>query len=157
MKIKYYNRRQLSAEDEATYNATYCNSLHELLGTADVVSLNCPLNSETTNLIGDAEFAAMKHGVYLVNTSRGAVVDEQALIRALESGKVARAGLDVFTNEPNPDPYLLQSTKTVVQPHLGGLTDNAYQKAERECFDNIRALFTRGKPNSPVMEIREKA
>lgn len=156
MKIKYYNRRRLSAEDEARYNATYCKSLHELLGEADVVSLNCPLNAETTNLIGAKEFAAMKDGVFLVNTARGGVIDEKELIKALESGKVARAGLDVFVNEPTPDPYFLQSDRVIVQPHLGGLTDKAFQKAERECFDNVRALFERGKPNSPVVDIRAK-
>jgi lactate dehydrogenase-like 2-hydroxyacid dehydrogenase len=156
MKIKYYNRRQLPAEEETKYNATYCATLHELLGTADVVSLNCPLNTETENLIGAAEFAAMKDGVFLVNTARGGVIHEPSFIDALESGKVARAGLDVFVNEPKPDPYFLQSDKVIVQPHLGGLTDAAFMKAERECFENIRALFTKGKPNSPVREIKAK-
>lgn len=156
MKIKYYNRHQLPAEEEAKYNATYCSSLHELLAASDVVSLNCPLNAATTNLISTAEFAAMKDGVFLVNTARGAVVDEAAFKQALESGKVARAGLDVFCNEPNVDPWFLQSDKVVVQPHLGGLTDIAFQKAERECFENIRALFKTGKPLSPVLDIETK-
>ena len=150
MKIIYHNRSQLSTEEETKYGATYCKSLDELLGSSDVVSLNCPLNAETTGLIGEAQFAAMKDGVFLINTARGAVVDEKALIAALESGKVARAGLDVFVNEPKPDAYFLQSDKVIIQPHLGGLTDVAFQKAERECFENIRALFTKGKPNSPV-------
>ncbi|KAI0593986.1 putative 2-hydroxyacid dehydrogenase [Biscogniauxia sp. FL1348] len=156
MKIKYYNRRQLPADEEAKYNATYCKSLHELLSSADVVSLNCPLNDETTGLIGAAEFSAMKDGVFLVNTARGPVIDEEEFKKALESGKVARAGLDVFANEPRPDPYFLQSDKVIIQPHLGGLTDKAFQKAERECFENIRALFSKGKPNSPVIEIETK-
>lgn len=105
-------------------------------------------------MIGPAEFTAMKDGVFLVNTARGAVVDEDALIAALESGKVARAGLDVFANEPNPNPYFLRSDKVVVQPHLGGLTDFAFHKSEKEAFENIRALFRDGKPNSPVRELR---
>lgn len=150
MKIIYHNRSQLSTEEETKYGATYCKTLDELLGSSDVVSLNCPLNAETTGLIGEPQFAAMKDGVFLINTARGAVVDEKALIAALESGKVARAGLDVFVNEPKPDAYFLQSDKVIIQPHLGGLTDVAFQKAERECFENIRALFTKGKPNSPV-------
>lgn len=153
MKIKYYNRRRLSEAEELQYGATYCSSLHELLGCSDVVSLNCPLNADTTGLIGEAEFAAMKDGAFLVNTARGAVVDEPALISALESGKVRRAGLDVFCNEPNIDPYFLTSDKVVVVPHLGGLTDLAYHKAEKECFENVRAYFRTGKPNSPVREI----
>jgi phosphoglycerate dehydrogenase-like enzyme len=99
----------------------------------------------------------MKDGAFLVNTARGPVVDEKALIAALESGKVTRAGLDVFANEPSPDPWFLQSDKVVIQPHLGGLTDSAFQKAERECFENIRAFFTKGKANSPVMEVKPKA
>lgn len=156
MKIKYYNRHQLPPEEEAKYGAEYCPSLHELLGASDVVSLNCPLNAATTNLISTAEFAAMKDGVFLVNTARGAVVDEKALKEALESGKVARAGLDVFCNEPNVDPWFLESDKVVVQPHLGGLTDSAFQKAERECFENIRAVFKTGKPLSPVIDITKK-
>jgi phosphoglycerate dehydrogenase-like enzyme len=75
------------------------------LSSSDVVSINCPLDAETTNLIGKAEFAAMQDGAYFVNTVRGAVVHEPSLTAALESGKVARAGLDVFCNEPNIDPY----------------------------------------------------
>jgi len=143
--------------EEAKYGATYCKTLHELLASSDVVSLNCPLNENTTGLIGEAEFAAMKDGSFLVNTARGPVVDEKALIAALESGKITRAGLDVFANEPLPDPWFLQSDKVVIQPHLGGLTDSAFQKAERECFENIRAFFTKGKANSPVMEVNPKA
>ena len=95
----------------------------------------------------------MKDGVFLVNTARGAVVDETSLIDALESGKVARAGLDVFNNEPTVNPYFLTSDKVIIQPHLGGLTDMAFRRAERECFENIRAFFQRGRANSPVIEI----
>lgn len=73
-----------------------------------------------------------------------------AFIQALESGKVTRAGLDVFWNEPNINDYWRTSDKVAVQPHLGGLTDLAFQKSERECFENVRALFEKGKPISPV-------
>lgn len=152
MKIKYHNRTRLPADVEARYGATYCGTLHELLGAADVVSLNCPLNAATTGLLGAAEFAAMRDGAFLVNTARGAVVDEAALLDALASGRVTRAGLDVFVNEPHPDPRLLASDRVVAQPHLGGLTDAAFCRAERECFENVRALFRTGKPNSPVNE-----
>ncbi|KAI8663140.1 hypothetical protein LRP88_07341 [Fusarium phalaenopsidis] len=150
MKIRYYNRRQLPKDVEKEYNATYCDSLHELLSQSDVVSINCPLNDKTTNLISTNEFAAMKDGAFLVNTARGAVVDETALKVALKTGKVARAGLDVLVNEPNVDPWFFEQDNVIVQPHLGGLTDVAFQKAERECFENIRAYFETGKANSPV-------
>ncbi|CAH0021255.1 unnamed protein product [Clonostachys rhizophaga] len=151
LKIKYYNRNRLSVNDETLYNATYCSSLHELLGCSDIVSLHCPLNAETTNLISEPEFAAMKDGAFLINTARGAVIKESALKEALKSGKVARAGLDVFVNEPSPDPWFFEENNNVtIQPHLGGLTDVAFYKAEKECFENISALFLRGKANSPV-------
>lgn len=172
MKIMYHNRTRLSPETEAEYGATYCSTLHELLAISDVVSVSCPLNENTTGLIGHAEFAAMKDGVFFVNTARGkidarndgyvinltvtsgAVVDETALKEALKSGKVARAGLDVFCNEPNIDPWFLESEQVIVQPHMGGLTDAAFRKAEQECFENIRAYFTTGKPNSPVQGLK---
>ncbi|KAI8226748.1 putative 2-hydroxyacid dehydrogenase [Colletotrichum sp. SAR 10_86] len=96
MNVQYYNRTQLSPEEESRLSVEYAGSLEALLKTSDVVSINCPLTPETRGLIGSDEFAKMKDGVILVNTGRGAVVDEAAFIEALESGKVARAGLDVF-------------------------------------------------------------
>lgn len=150
MKIKYYNRRQLSHELEQEYDATYCSSLHELLSQSDIVSINCPLNEKTTGLIGPAEFDAMKDGSFFINTARGAIVNEAALKMALKSGKIARAGLDVLVNEPTVDSWFLDQDNVTIQPHLGGLTDVAFQKAERECFENIRAFFKNGIANSPV-------
>ncbi|KAF9765452.1 hypothetical protein IL306_002239 [Fusarium sp. DS 682] len=150
MRIKYYNRRQLSAEEEAKYGATYCSSLHELLSQSDVLSVNCPLNKETENLISTKEFSAMKDGAFIVNTARGAIVDEAALIEALESGKVTRAGLDVFLNEPELNDYFKTSDKVIIQPHVAGMTDIAFQRGEREAFENIKALFKTGKPITPV-------
>ncbi|KIX00615.1 uncharacterized protein Z518_09680 [Rhinocladiella mackenziei CBS 650.93] len=153
LKIKYYNRNQLPPEVEKQYDATYCPTLHSLLSSSDVVSISCPLNAATTNLISHAEFAAMKPGSFFVNTARGAVVNEEALIEALESGKITRAGLDVFRNEPNIHPYFQTSDKVVLQPHMGGLTDVAFMKSERECFENIRSLFRTGRPVAPVNEV----
>ncbi|KAL4799269.1 hypothetical protein BDV19DRAFT_385517 [Aspergillus venezuelensis] len=153
LKIHYYNRHQLPASIEGEYDLTYSPTLTHLLRTSDIISVNCPLNSSTTNLLGPAEFSAMKDNVFIVNTARGAVINEDALIAALESGKVCRAGLDVFPDEPNVHPYFRESDKVVLQPHLGGLTDMAYQRAETECFENVRALLRGGKPNSPVFQI----
>ncbi|QPC60102.1 hypothetical protein HYE67_002333 [Fusarium culmorum] len=150
MKIKYYNRRRLSAEDEERYHATHCPSLNELLAQSDVVSINCPLTKETENMISTKEFETMKDGAFIVNTARGAIVDETALINALESGKITRAGLDVFLNEPDLNKYFKTSDKVVIQPHVAGLTDLAFQRGEREAFENIKALFKTGMPVSPV-------
>jgi lactate dehydrogenase-like 2-hydroxyacid dehydrogenase len=156
MKIKYHNRHRLPTDVEARYNAVYCGTLHELLESSDAVSINVPLNAETEGMIGPAEFEAMKDGCFLVNTARGAIINESALKAALTSGKVARAGLDVFCDEPDDvDPWFFESDKVIVQPHMGGLTDLAYRKAETECFENIRAYFRTGKPNSPVNQPKQ--
>src|ERR1700678_1800538 len=107
MKVKYYNRRRLPAEDEDQYHATYCSTLEDLLRASDIVSVNCPLNDATTGLLSHKEFSQMKDGVFFVNTARGAIIDENALIAAMESGKVSRAGLDVFEIEPKINPYFV--------------------------------------------------
>ena len=121
MEIWYHNRKPLPSTEEGKYGARYCPTLTELLSGSDIISINCPLNSETTGMISANEFARMKDGIYFVNTARGAIVDENALIEALESGKIARAGLDVFDKEPQINPYFLQSEHCIIQPHLGGL------------------------------------
>lgn len=153
MKVHYFNRTRLSSADEDLYKATYCPTLQHLLHTSDVVSVNCPLNAETTNLISDQEFAQMKDGVFFINTARGPIVNEEALISALESGKISRAGLDVYEAEPKINPYFAASDRCTIQPHLGGLTKRAMLDAEVECFENIKALFKTGRPVAPVNEI----
>lgn len=154
MIVQYHNRTRASPEIEAQYNAKWCPTLESLLKTSDVVFVSVPLNAETTGMISHKEFAQMKDGVFLVNTARGPIVDEKALIAALESGKVARAGLDVFDGEPTVNPWFLRSDKVTIQPHLGGLTNKAARDGERECFGNIMALFSTGRPVAPVNEIK---
>jgi lactate dehydrogenase-like 2-hydroxyacid dehydrogenase len=100
MNVHYYNRTQVSPEDERALGATYHSNLKSLLAASDVVCVNCPLTDSTRGMIGAAEIECMKDGSFLVNTGRGPVVDEKALIEALWSGKISRAGLDVFDNEP---------------------------------------------------------
>ena len=100
MEIQYYNRTRVAPDEEQALGATYFPDLTDLLATSDVISINCPLTDSTRGMIGEAEITTMKDGVFLVNTGRGPVVDEAALIKTLWSGKIARAGLDVFDNEP---------------------------------------------------------
>jgi lactate dehydrogenase-like 2-hydroxyacid dehydrogenase len=153
MDIQYYNRHRLPREDEIAYNATYCATLEELLKTSDIISVSCPLNATTKGLLSYKEFSQMKDGVFLVNTARGAIIDEASLIAALESGKVARAGLDVFEDEPRINPYFVNSDRCIIQPHLGGLTKKATRDAEKECLENIKSLISTGRPVAPVNEI----
>ncbi|KZF23933.1 glycerate-and formate-dehydrogenase [Xylona heveae TC161] len=152
MKVQYYNRNQLSAKEESRYGAAYCARLNELLSTSDVISVNCPLNDATTKMISHEQFAKMKDGVFFVNTARGPIVDEDALIEAMETGKVRRAGLDVFEEEPEIKQYFIDSDRCTLQPHLGGLTNASWQRAELECLENIRSFLETGKAISPVNE-----
>ncbi|KAF3483282.1 uncharacterized protein GIQ15_02606 [Arthroderma uncinatum] len=157
IKVVYYSRTQLPADVESEYGVTYYASLHDMLAVSDAISICCPLTEKTRGLIGPKEFAAMKNGAYLINTARGAIVDEKSLIEALESGKITRAGLDVFDGEPNINPYFKTSDKVIIQPHLAGLTDLAIRRAGKECFENIRSLFRTGKPVSPVVDIERNS
>jgi len=116
MKIIYHNRRPLSKFQAG--DASYV-SFDDLLSEADIISLNLSLNASTRHIIGAPEFAKMKDGVIIINTARGALMDEAALIAALDSGKVFSAGLDVFEDEPIVSPELLKSDKVVILPHIG--------------------------------------
>jgi D-3-phosphoglycerate dehydrogenase len=150
MKIQYYNRKRLSpAQEEAAGNAKYV-SFEELLATSDVLSLNLPLNPKTRHIISHAEFAKMKDGVVIVNTARGAVMDEAALVEALDNGKVASAGLDVYEDEPNVHPGLIRNENVLLIPHLGTHTYETQKAMEVLVIDNIRSAITKGQLLTPV-------
>ena len=116
MKIQYHNRSRLAPELEQ--GAQYV-SFEELVGTSDVLSLNCSLRKETVGIIGRKEFELMKQGVVIVNTARGKLIDEAALVDALDSGKVYSAGLDVYEEEPKVHEGLLKNPNVVLLPHIG--------------------------------------
>ncbi|KAJ5203104.1 hypothetical protein N7449_005183 [Penicillium cf. viridicatum] len=168
MKVIYHNRRELSEEMSA--GAQYV-SFDELLSTSDVVSLNLPLNvsdsqvqengacsdtkglkKNTRHIIGKAEFAKMKDGVVVVNTARGAVMDEAALVDALDSGKGFSAGLDVFEQEPQIHPGLLSNQNVIIVPHMGTWTSETMLAMEEWTIGNIRMALEVGKLKSPVPE-----
>jgi glyoxylate reductase len=119
MKIQYHNRHQLPAEKEK--GAKYV-SFEDLLKTSDVLSLNLALNPSTKHIIAKEQFDQMKDGVVIVNTARGPLMDEAALVDALKSGKVWTCGLDVFEEEPKIHPGLLQCENAVLLPHVGTAT-----------------------------------
>ena len=119
MQIQYHNRHQLSVEEED--GAKYV-SFEELLKTSDVLSLNLALNPSTRHIIGKEQFAMMRDGVVLINTARGPLIDEAALVDALNSRKVWTAGLDVFEEEPKIHQGLLDNENVVLLPHIGTAT-----------------------------------
>ena len=112
---------------------------------ADVVSLHCPLTDETRHLIRKETLARMRSDAVLVNTSRGPVVDEAALVRALRDGAIAGAALDVFEDEPNVHPGLLELENVVLSPHLGSATHEAREAMGRLCVEALRAVLLEGR------------
>ncbi|NJD33017.1 MAG: D-glycerate dehydrogenase [Gammaproteobacteria bacterium] len=121
MTVLYHNRRRLEAGEETTLGVSYA-SLEDLLEKADFIVLQVPGTAETRHLIGAAELARMKRTAVLVNTARGGVVDEQALVEALKRGRIAAAGLDVFEGEPDVNPDLRNLPNVVLAPHVGSAT-----------------------------------
>ncbi len=121
-------------------------SFDELLRRCDVVSIHLPLNEETRHLFNDETFARMKPGSYLLNTSRGAIVEEAALVRALEGGPLAGAGLDVYENEPAVTPALIESNRVVLMPHAGSATQETRREMARMVIEDVRRVLSGEKP-----------
>lgn len=149
MEVAYHARHRAAPETEAELHAAYL-PLGELLAASDVVSLHVPLTPDTHHLIGSEELAAMKPSAYLVNTARGKVVDEAALIAALEAGAIAGAGLDVFHEEPSVPDTLLRLPNVAVAPHVGGATREARREAQRHALRNARLVLDGEPPLSPL-------
>ncbi|KAI5819665.1 D-isomer specific 2-hydroxyacid dehydrogenase [Pyronema omphalodes] len=149
MKTIYHNRNKLSPELE---DGAEWVSFDELLKRADVLSLNLPLNANTRHIINKEAFEKMKDGVVIVNTARGGVMDEAALVDALNSGKVASVGLDVYEDEPNVHPGLVANEAVMLVPHMGTYTYETQYKMECWAIDNVRMAVGEGKLKSIVPE-----
>jgi D-3-phosphoglycerate dehydrogenase len=104
-------------------------ALEEVLRRADIITIHLPKSEETAHLISTRELEHMKEGVFIINTARGGIVDEEALLHALQSGKVRGAGLDVFENEPAPSQALIAHSQVVATPHIAALTHEAQERA----------------------------
>lgn len=144
MRVIYWNRTRLSPEQEKDLGIEY-HERDDLIREADFLSLHVALTEETTHLISNRELDLMKPSAYLINTTRGPVVDEKALVGALREGKVAGAGLDVFENEPKVEAGLLELDNVVLTPHLGSATIGTRTRMGMMVADNIEA-FIKGRP-----------
>ena len=149
MTIAYSNRKPVAPHIEAELGATFM-SLDELLATSDVVSLNCPYSPATHHLMGAEQFAAMKNTAILVNTARGPVVDESALVHALQHCQISGAGLDVFENEPAVHPGLLECENAVLIPHLGSATIETRSAMARLAAHNTVNVLSGAEPPTPI-------
>ncbi len=149
MKIVYYDVRQL-AELEKDFGATYYSSVDEVLKIADVVSIHVPLLPETTHLINKERLALMKKDAYLINTSRGPVIDEVALVDALKNGVIRGAALDVFEKEPELAPGLAELENVVITPHTASATESARSEMSHIAAVNVHTFLEGGVPPNKV-------
>lgn len=152
MRLVYHNRHP---HPDAPAWAEYFpqERLEEMLGLADVLSVHVPLRKETEGLVGAKIIRGLKKGAILVNTARGKVVDEEALIRALEDGHLSSAALDVYPDEPAANRRLLEFPQNVLLPHAGTETRDSQRKMEVRALTTVRDFFTKGQGADRVAEM----
>lgn len=149
MEVHYYNRSRLSPELEN--GAIYHESVEDLLPHSQFLSLHCPSTPETIDLINEARLALLPDGAILVNTARGSLVDETALISALKSGKLAAAGLDVFKKEPGGNAELAKLDNVFMLPHIGSATRETRDAMGFRALDNLDAFFAGKEPRDRLV------
>lgn len=143
--VHYHNRNRVAPEIEEELGASYWTSLDQMIAHMDIISVNCPHTPATFHLLNARRFALMKPQAYVVNTSRGEVIDEAAMIKALTNGNIAGAGLDVFEHEPQINPKLIQAENVVLLPHMGSATIEGRIQMGEKVIGNIKA-FADGMP-----------
>lgn len=139
MQIHYSNRTRLPADQEK--GAVFHADPEAMLKQIDILSINCPATPETTRFLDKRRIGLMKDGAIVVNSARGAIVDDHALIEALRAGKLASAGLDVFDREPDLEPAYRGLANTFLLPHLGSATIETRDGMGNKCVDNLDAFF----------------
>ncbi|QPC86535.1 D-glycerate dehydrogenase [Mesorhizobium sp. NBSH29] len=157
LSIHYHNRKRVSAAIEDQLEATYWESLDQMLARMDIISVNCPSTPATFHLLSARRLGLLQPQAYVVNTARGDIIDEDALISMLQSGKLAGAGLDVFEHEPAINPKLLKLAakgKVVLLPHMGSATIEGRIEMGEKVIINIRAVFDGHRPPDRVLPNR---
>jgi len=145
MKTLYWTPRRKSESEERAAGIEYV-PYDRLLAESDFVSVHAPLNAETQHMVGERELRLMKPTAFLVNTARGPVVDEKALVRALKEKRIAGAGLDVYENEPDVEPELKAMKNVVLTPHLGSAVGELRESMANVVADNILAVLEGRRP-----------
>jgi glyoxylate reductase len=154
LQIHYHNRRRVAARIEEELGATYWESLDQMLARMDIISINCPHTPATYHLLSERRLRLIRPEVYIVNTARGEVIDENALARLIADGRIAGAGLDVFEHEPAVNPKLVRlarAGKVVLLPHMGSATLEGRIDMGEKVIVNIRTFLDGHKPPDRVL------
>ncbi len=152
LSILYNKRKRLPAFTEEILGIQYEGDIDRLIARSDIISVHCPLNEHTDKMIDAKRISIMKKSAYIINTSRGEIIDEDALIDALENGKIAGAGLDVYTYEPAIDARLLKLANVVLLPHMGSATFEGRTASGEKTIANIRIWADGHRPPDQVLE-----
>jgi glyoxylate reductase len=152
MDILYTKRKRLPHSVEEQLGVAYEPDLDRLMARSDIITLHCPLTAETDQIINAARIAMMKPAAYIINSSRGELIDENALIEALQAQRIAGAGLDVYTHEPAIDPRLLALENAVLLPHLGSATVEGRSASGERVITNIRVWADGHRPPDQVLD-----
>ncbi|EFI28158.1 2-hydroxyacid dehydrogenase [Coprinopsis cinerea okayama7 len=153
MRVVYHSRRRNA---NAPSYCEYFENVEEMLAQTDVLSIHVPLREDTVGLVGEKWIRALKPGSIIINTARGKVIDEEALIRALEDGHLQAAGLDVYPNEPEVNPRLLEFPQVTLLPHMGTENQDSQKKMEVRALTNLRDFLTTGAGKDLVIEYKQK-
>ncbi len=151
LEIAYHNRKRLPEAVERMFQARWVETLDDLMGEADILSLHCPAGPGTHHMIDARRIGLMKDGASLINTARGDLVEQEALVAALESGKLAGAGLDVYPDEPNVDPRLIRHPNVMTLPHIGSATREGREESGLKVIANIRMWVDGHRPPDQVL------
>jgi glyoxylate reductase len=152
MDVVYHNRHRLPQSVETVFGARFEPDLERLFAESDILTLHCPAGAGTHHLVNAERLQAMKSSAYLINTARGDLIDEDALIAALQSGQIAGAGLDVFAREPQIDPRLIALPNVITLPHLGSATVEGREHAGEKVIANIRFWVDGHRPPDQVLD-----
>ncbi|MES2493622.1 MAG: D-glycerate dehydrogenase [Pseudomonadota bacterium] len=152
LQVTYHNRHRLPAVIEQDLGATYEPDLDRMIAAADILTLHCPASAETHYILSAARIATMKTTAYVVNTARGELIDEQALVAALEEGRLGGAALDVFEHEPAVNPRLVALDNVILVPHLGSATVESREDSGARVIANIRYWADGHRPPDQVLE-----
>ncbi|MBO80129.1 MAG: D-glycerate dehydrogenase [Citromicrobium sp.] len=150
--LVYHNRKRLPEAVERMFGATYVESLDDLLAQTDILTLHCPSNPESHHMLDAQAIARMKPDACLINTARGDLVDQDALVEALESGHLAGAGLDVYPEEPRVDPRLLAHPNVMTLPHIGSATAEGRAASGEKVIANIHFWADGHRPPDQVLD-----
>jgi len=151
LEIHYHNRNKVNKTVEKELGAHYWENLDDMLGEIDILSINCPHTPDTFHIISSERLKLMKPSSYIVNTSRGEVIDENALCRKLENGILAGAGLDVFEREPAVNPKLVNNDRVVLLPHMGSATIEGRADMGEKVIINIKTFADGHMPPDRVL------